>query len=193
MDKNRRPLAVLVVLAAMTATVPGFAQQPPGPPPLPADSAGPAPAQPGVTWSQLSPEQQRVLSGFGTQWNTLPPERQQALAHGSERWLGMSENQRSEAQQRFSRWRSLPPDQRQSLRSRWQRFQSLPPGDQARVRENFRRFQQLPPERRQMLRERWHNASPAQRQQMVEHAREMRQMQPSAHAPAAHGGPPPHH
>ena len=74
MDKNRRPLAVLVALAAMTAgTVPGFAQQSPGMSPPPATSAGPAAAQPGVNWSQLSPEQQRVLSGFGTQWNTLPP------------------------------------------------------------------------------------------------------------------------
>jgi TRAP-type C4-dicarboxylate transport system substrate-binding protein len=61
------------------------------------------------------------------------------------------------------------------------------------VRENFHRFQQLPPERRQMLRERWRNASPAQRQQMIEHAREMRQAHPSAHAPAGHGGPPPPH
>jgi Protein of unknown function (DUF3106) len=87
----------------------------------------------------------------------------------------------------------VPPDQRQALRSRWQRFQSLPPGEQERVRENFRRFQQLPPERRQMLRDRWHSASPAQRQQMIEHAREMRQTHPGGHAPPVHGGPPPHH
>jgi len=43
------------------------------------------------------------------------------------------------------------------------------------VRENFHKFQQLPPERRQLLREQWRAASPAQRQQMIDHAREQQQ------------------
>jgi hypothetical protein len=124
----------------------------------------------------------------------LPPERQQALAHGSERWLNMSEAQRDQAHQRFQRWQSLPPEQRQALRSRWQKFQSLPPGEQARVRENYHRFQQLPPERRQMLREQWRNATPAQRQQMIERARAQREMHAGGHPPPMHPHfQPPHH
>jgi hypothetical protein len=39
------------------------------------------------------------------------------------------------------------------------------------MRQNFHRFQQLPPAQRQMLRERWRNATPAQRREMVDHAR----------------------
>jgi TRAP-type C4-dicarboxylate transport system substrate-binding protein len=58
------------------------------------------------------------------------------------------------------------------------------------VRQNFHRFQQLPPERRQMLREQWRNATPSQRQQMVEHAREQRPKGPVPHPPPP---PPPHH
>ena len=143
MDNRWRPLALTVVVVLMAAGAPSFAQQPPGAPAAPV-SAPPA----GVGWSSLSPDQQRVLSQFGSQWNTLPPERQQALAHGSDRWLGMSDTQRDQARERFSRWRALPPEQRQALRSRWQRFQDLPPGEQARARESYRRFQQLPPERR---------------------------------------------
>ena len=80
-------------------------------------------------------------------------------------------------------------------KSRWQRFQALSPADQARVREGFRRFQQLPPERREMLRQQWRNATPAQRQQMIELARthfQQRPMSGGGHA-APHGGPPPHH
>ena len=193
MDNRWRPLALTVVVVLMVAGAPSFAQQPPGAPAAPV-SAPPA----GVGWSSLSPDQQRVLSQFGSQWNTLPPERQQALAHGSDRWLGMSDTQRDQARERFSRWRALPPEQRQALRSRWQRFQELPPGEQARVRENYRRFQQLPPERREMLRQQWRNATPAQRQQWVERAR----AQHPGHGPGAPGahmapphvsGPPPHH
>jgi hypothetical protein len=165
---------VLAVLLA--AATPAFAQQPP---PGPAPEATAPAASQGVPWSSLSADQQRLLGKFTNNWNTLPPERQQALARGSTRWLGMSPEQRGQAQQRFQRWRTLPPDQRRELRDRWERFQSLPPDRQGAVRQNFRRFQQLPPERRQMLRERWRNASPAERQQMIQRAREqhMRRME----------------
>ena len=84
-----RSLALTVVVVAAAASAPSLAQQPP-PAPAPPVQGPPA----GVAWSSLSPDQQRVLSQFGSQWSTLPPERQQTLAHGSERWLGMSEGQR---------------------------------------------------------------------------------------------------
>ena len=78
-------------------------------------------------------------------------------------------------------------EQRSALRDRWQRFQALPPQQQEAVRQNFHRFQQLPPEQRQQLRQQWRNATPEQRQQMIEHARAQRQkhmMQPhAAHPP----------
>ncbi|GAC1660460.1 MAG: hypothetical protein PVS2B3_13730 [Steroidobacteraceae bacterium] len=130
----------------MTVTVPLFAQDAP----LSAIASAPVP------WSSLSPPQQQLLSKFSGQWSSLPPGRQQALAHGSERWLGMSQTERNTARERFSRWNSLPPDQRHA------------------VRENFRRFQQLPAERRQMLREQWSRATPEERREMVQRAREKR-------------------
>ena len=119
----------------------------------------------------------------------MPPSRQQALAHGTERWLGMSAEQRDKARERFGHWQTLPPEQRHALRDRWQKFQALPPNEQANVRENFHKFQQLPPARRQMLREQWRAANPAQRQQMIEHARAQRQKGPMPRPPKA---PPPH-
>ncbi|HUL17788.1 MAG TPA: DUF3106 domain-containing protein, partial [Steroidobacteraceae bacterium] len=79
--------------ALLTLAVPlGVSAQEAPPPP-----AAPAPPAAPVEWSKLSPQQQQVLSKFGTQWNSLPPERQQALARGSERWLGMSAQQRDQA------------------------------------------------------------------------------------------------
>jgi uncharacterized protein DUF3106 len=138
----------LLFVLLMAAAVPVFAQDVPATP-----STAPAP----VAWSSLSPQQQQLLSRFGGQWGSLPPARQQALAHGSERWLGMSQGERDTARERFSKWNALPP------------------GDQAAVRQNFHRFQQLPAERRQMLRERWNNATPAERKEMVQRAREKRE------------------
>ena len=86
----------------------------------------------------------------------------------------MSPAERDQARQRYGRWRALPPQQRSALRERWQRFQTLSPAEQARVRENFHRFQQLPPARREMLRQQWRNATPEQRQRMIQHVREQR-------------------
>ena len=197
---------LLVLAVTLTATMPAFAQlsaeqtagQAPGTQALGARESSPQVSGPsavdptalgagagaGVPWSRLSGEQQKLLGKFSEKWNTLPPERQQALARGSDRWLAMSPDQRGQAQQRFQRWHSLPPDQRRALRDRWERFQTLPPDQQAAVRQNFRRFRQLPPEKRQMLRERWHNASPAERQQMIEHAREQHMRRMEMPAPA---------
>ncbi len=108
------------------------------------------------------------------QWDQLPAQRQQALAGGSQRWLGMSTDQRSAARQRFNQWQQLPQQRRQALRQRWEEFRALPPARQQAARENFRKFQQLPQQQRQQLRQRWQNATPAQRQNMVQRARESR-------------------
>jgi hypothetical protein len=179
---NRKFHSLLLVLL-MAAAVPVFAQDVPAAP-----SSAPAP----VAWSSLSPQQQQLLSRFGGQWGSLPPARQQALAQGSERWLGMSPGERDTARERFSKWNALPPDERHALRGRWQRFQALPPGEQAAVRENFRRFQQLPSERRQMLREQWNNATPAERKEMVQRAREKREKRRDGARPDAPHVPRPH-
>ncbi|HTV78575.1 MAG TPA: DUF3106 domain-containing protein [Steroidobacteraceae bacterium] len=133
-----------------------------------------APAAGGVPWSSLSPDQQRLLSRLSGQWDQLPAQRQQSLASGSQRWLGMSPEQRTQARQRFRQWQQLPPQRRDQLRKRWEEFRSLPPARQQADRDNYRRFQQLPQQRRQQLRQRWKNATPAQRQDMVDRARARR-------------------
>ncbi|MGB6605320.1 MAG: DUF3106 domain-containing protein, partial [Steroidobacteraceae bacterium] len=93
MDNKRRPVRFAPVMLAMCALLlgaaPVLAQEPP---PVPAAPAA-APAAP-VPWSNLSPEQQRLLGPVASQWNSLPPARQQALARGSERWMAMSPAER---------------------------------------------------------------------------------------------------
>jgi hypothetical protein len=141
-------------------------------------ASAPAPAAP-VPWSSLSQDQQHLLSRLSGQWDQLPPQRQQALAGGSQRWLGMSQEQRTAARQRFNQFQQLPAQRRQLLRRRWEEFRAQPPARQQEDRENFRKFQSLPQQQRQQLRQRWQNASPQQRQNMVQRARERR----ATHAP----------
>ncbi len=150
--------------------------------PVSAQVANPAASAPQaagpVPWNSLSQDQQRLLSRLSPQWDQLPAQRQQALANGSQRWLGMSQDQRTQARQRFNQWQQLPPQRRDQLRQRWEEFRSQPPARQQAARENFRKFQQLPQQRRQQLRERWQNATPAQRHDMIERARERRMQGP---------------
>src|SRR5580700_6442447 len=93
---------LFALLLSVAVAAPSFAQET-APPAMPA--AGPPPAP--VAWSNLSPDQQRLLSRFGSQWSTLPPARQQALAHGSERWLGMSGEQLDQARERFQHFQTM--------------------------------------------------------------------------------------
>ena len=141
---------------------------------VPGSGASPAPAGAVVPWNSLSQDQQHLLSRLSGQWDQLTPQRQQALASGSQRWLGMSPDQRTQARQRFGQWQQLPPQRRDQLRQRWEEFRSLPAARQQAARENFRKFQQLPQQRRQQLRQRWQSATPAQRQNMVQRARQRR-------------------
>ena len=108
--------------------------------------------QPGVSWQQLSPEQQRVLGQFRGRWDQLPPGQQQSLMRGAERWESMTPEQRERVKQRTERWQNMTPDEQQRARERAERFRQLPPDEQARLREEFRRYRDLPPEQRDKAR-----------------------------------------
>jgi hypothetical protein len=158
--------ALLTVLLSAGVCLPVRAQVPEG--------GASAPGAAAVPWTSLSEDQQRLLSRMSGQWDQLPPQRQQALANGSQRWLGMSQDQRTAARQRFNQFQQLPPQRRQMLRRRWEEFRAEPPARQQAQRDNYRKFQSLPQQQRQQLRKRWQSASPQQRQNMVQRARERR-------------------
>ena len=112
---------------------------------VPAIADGSRDTQPGVTWEQLSPDQQKVLGQFRGRWDNLPPGQQQSLMRGAERWESMTPEQRERVKQRTERWQNMTPDERQRARDRAERFKQLPPEEQARLREEFRRYRDLQP------------------------------------------------
>src|SRR6267154_722199 len=62
-------------------------------------------------------------------------------------------------------WSSLAPEQQKLLSQYGGQWNSLPPARQQALAHGSERWLG-------MSREQWHNASPSQRQQMIEHARE---------------------
>jgi len=51
-------------------------------------------ADEGVSWNELSADQQAVLGHFSDTWDSLPANRQQRLATGAARWSAMTPEQR---------------------------------------------------------------------------------------------------
>ena len=143
---------------------------------------------PGRTCHPTSSGCCRASAASGTLCRRRGSRRSRTAASAGSPWRPPSATRRA---QRFQHWQALPPRAAPGAAPALAEI----PGAARRanrpaVRENFHRFQQLPPERRQMLREQWRNATPAQRQQMILHAREQRQKQ-MQRAPAPHAGP--HH
>jgi len=64
------------------------------------------------------------------------------------------------------------PASTEGLRAAGARWWAL---QQRAVRQNFRYFSRLPPQQRAQLRERWIQATPLQRQQMLQRQRDRRQ------------------
>ena len=135
----------VVGAALLLAAVPAIADEP-------RPSRETRDTQPGVTWEQLSPDQQKVLGQFRGRWDDLPPGQQQSLMRGAERWESMTPEQRERVKQRTERWQNMTPDERQRARERAERFKQLSPEEQARLREEFRRYRDLPPEQREKAR-----------------------------------------
>jgi hypothetical protein len=152
------PIKFLATLAIMLSAATAFAQSPNA-----SDNA-----QPGVAWTDLNPEQQKLLANQQATWAQLPPGRQTSLARGAKRFIGMTPEERRDANQRFGRWRELDDTQRDAIRGRYQQFRDLRPEDQARIRSNFRRFGNMNEAQRERLRQRWQSLPPTERARVRE-------------------------
>jgi hypothetical protein len=156
---------VAALAAILLFAAPTFAQQADTAPAIGRDG-------PGISWQQLSPEQQQVLDDVKGSWEQLPPGRQVALANGAKRFIGMNATERDQANQRFAEWRKLSERERVEIGERFRLFRGLPPSEKQRLRQAARRFDRMNQEQRQQMRERFQQLTPAQRAQLREQMRE---------------------
>ncbi|AVP99750.1 hypothetical protein C7S18_22375 [Ahniella affigens] len=122
----------------------------------------------GVTWDELSRDQQQVLLPFADSWNSLPAETQEKLRLGASRWSKMSVEEKQAANQKFGAWRELPDTERQRIRNQYGQFKRMSPEAQQRIRQTFERFQNLPDDERTKLRAKFERMSPRERRAFLE-------------------------
>jgi Protein of unknown function (DUF3106) len=118
----------------------------------------------GVAWSELSADQQQLLSRFEQRWSQLPPRRQMILERSSRRWLKMTPEQRVAMTESFEKFHHLNDQERGRIKERMTHFQDLSPEEQQKLRDSYGEFRRLSDERRKQLKEQWERLSPEERE-----------------------------
>ncbi|MGH8183290.1 MAG: DUF3106 domain-containing protein [Rhodanobacteraceae bacterium] len=159
----RKLAAWLAATCLIAAPCVGLAQTSPAIPMQGARAADANTAKQPLTWSSLSPDQQRMLAPLQEQWGQMRPARQHRLAEHATHWVNLPPAHQQRIRERLTRWAAMTPEQRRQLRENARAFRNLTPAERAKVNAAFRKFQSLSPAERRALRERWHRMPPEQR------------------------------
>lgn len=108
-----------------------------------AHAAGPT--KKGVSWAELTVEQQQILAPLKSEWEslsrgrranwigiakrypTMKPQEQERVVRRMQTWAKLTPEQRRAAREQYRSIGKLPPEKRQDLKQQWAEYQALPP------------------------------------------------------------------
>lgn len=111
----------------------------------------PAADDPGPAWSQLKPEQQRVLAPLKDDWSNLEGPRKRKWIGIANRYPQLPAEEQARVQRRMKDWAALTPEQRSSAREFYRDLEKLPPEQKQAIRDKWEQYQQLPEDKRREL------------------------------------------
>src|SRR6478735_1416502 len=82
-------------------------------------------------WSQLTPEQQKILAPIAEDWDQIPDEQRRRILATAKRYPKMTSVQKERFTKRLPEWKDLTVEQRDLARERYKEFQRLPPAQKA--------------------------------------------------------------
>lgn len=107
-------------------------------------------AKKGLTWADLSAEQQQILAPLAPpHWDELEPERKRKWLGLAKRYPKMTPIGQKRVQTRMRKWAALTPEQRHEAREKYRRMEKLPPEKREKLGEHWSEYQSLPPHQRQ--------------------------------------------
>ncbi len=110
------------------------------------------PAKKGLTWGELSAEQQQILAPLAPpHWDQLESDRKRKWLGLAKRYPSMTETEQKRMQTRMQSWAALTPEQRREAREKYRRMEKLPPEKRENLGERWSEYQSLPPHQRQSL------------------------------------------
>jgi membrane protein involved in colicin uptake len=94
------------------------------------------------SWSQLPPDQQRILAPIQGEWDKLDGQRKRKWIGVAQRYPKMSPDEQERLQRRMKEWAGLTSEQRQAVREKYREFEQLPPDERQAMRDKWERFKE---------------------------------------------------
>jgi hypothetical protein len=88
-------------------------------------------------WSQLRPEEQRILGPIADRWASMPGLQQQRLISSARKYPSLQPIQKERFDARLRSWAEMSPEQRREARETYQGLRRLPPAQQHELRERW--------------------------------------------------------
>lgn len=142
---HKKPrFSIIFAVTLVCCIAPAWGQAPPlaENPPVKAKSV----VTSGPLWSELSPNQQRILAPLAPSWGTLEPVRKRKWISMARTYTQLTPVEQAKLQSRMAEWAALSPHQRAVARLNFSESKKLPASDLA---ANWDAYKALPPEDRQ--------------------------------------------
>lgn len=101
--------------------------------------------KPPPSWSQLTPEQQRILAPLANDWHTLEESRRTKWLLLAKRYSKMMPDQQQRLQRQMKDWVELTPEQRRIARENYKKLAKQPPEKRAVVKQKWLQYQKQEP------------------------------------------------
>lgn len=95
------------------------------------------PEPPKTPWTQLKPDEQRILGPVSDRWDTMPGAQQQRLISSARKYPSLQPIQKERFDSRLRAWADMSPEQRRAARETFQGLRRLPPAQQHELRERW--------------------------------------------------------
>lgn len=92
-------------------------------------------------WSQLSPDEQRILAPIETEWDEIEPLRKLKWLRIAERFPKMSAEQQARLRDRMREWVTLSDERRSAARERYREIENLSLAKRQALREKWEEYQ----------------------------------------------------
>jgi hypothetical protein len=133
----------LMVTVVLAMALPSVAQTTPSP-----AKGVPHTAVEGVTWTVLSPSQQRALRPLEAEWGRIDSPRRSKWLEIADRFPAMSPAEQARVQTRMTEWAKLTPRERGQARMNFREAQQVPTQER---KAKWEAYNALPPEQRKEL------------------------------------------
>lgn len=92
-------------------------------------------------WSELKPEQQKILAPLAPEWESMDAVRRKKWIEIADRYPRMKPEEQQRLQKRMVDWVKLTPAQRAAARDKYQALKKLPPDKRKEVTAQWQRYQ----------------------------------------------------